>query len=411
MGANSQHHRYAQTAARRRALLAIGGALCVGVAGHGVANNVPASRPSTVTDAVRLLPALNASNVVPERPDAEEARPASQFRIVVRAPAIAGLEALLVESGVGATDAKAVHAAMIREFADRYAEGDDMQLDLSLNPAGDGHIIHSLAVLGDLGRLQIAREGERFVRGIDGDELTRFTLTGSAYWEGRRAGLDWKSAMALAEKVDAWGREAKVQFVTGERPDRFDGRSRHRLLYVVADTAQGKREFLRDTDEWVAVGAGARVNELMRPALGRVTSAFGWRTHPILGFARPHNGIDIAAGWGAPIYAAADGIVSAASWRGGYGRQVRIAHPGGTITTYSHLSSMAVDPTSRVRRGQVIGYAGASGLATGPHLHFEVLRGGRPVDPMTASMGAKPGQLENRQIAERLRLVRAARAA
>jgi murein DD-endopeptidase MepM/ murein hydrolase activator NlpD len=113
------------------------------------------------------------------------------------------------------------------------------------------------------------------------------------------------------------------------------------------------------------------------------------RFHPILHYARMHAGIDFGAAWGSPIVAAADGQVVAAGWGGGYGRQVQIAHGGGIVTLYGHMSSIAAAPGEPVRQGQVIGYVGSSGLSTGPHLHFEVKVNGQPVDPMTVRMQSR----------------------
>lgn len=121
----------------------------------------------------------------------------------------------------------------------------------------------------------------------------------------------------------------------------------------------------------------------MWPVNGRITSGFGWRYHPILHYARMHKGIDFGASWGSPIVAAADGQVAAAGWAGGYGRQVRIAHAGGMMTTYSHMSQIVAPAGSFVHQGQLIGYVGSSGLSTGPHLHYEVLRQGVPVNPLS----------------------------
>jgi murein DD-endopeptidase MepM/ murein hydrolase activator NlpD len=122
---------------------------------------------------------------------------------------------------------------------------------------------------------------------------------------------------------------------------------------------------------------------MMWPVAGRITSGFGYRVHPILRFSRFHSGVDFGAGWGTPIVAAADGQVVGAGWHGGYGRQVRIAHGGGIVTSYSHMSQIAAEPGSLVRAGQVIGYVGSSGFSTGPHLHYEVLANGRPVNPLS----------------------------
>ena len=117
----------------------------------------------------------------------------------------------------------------------------------------------------------------------------------------------------------------------------------------------------------------------------RITSSFNSsRMHPILHRVLPHLGVDLAAAWGTPVRAAADGSVSWAAVKGGYGNLVEITHPNGYATRYGHLSSIApgVAAGMPVRQGEVIGYVGATGLATGPHLHYEVRRKGVPVDPM-----------------------------
>lgn len=140
-------------------------------------------------------------------------------------------------------------------------------------------------------------------------------------------------------------------------------------------------------------GANARGFLLRTPlARERITSGFGLRLHPVLGYSRRHDGVDFAAAPGTPVLAAGDGTVRAAGWAGGYGRLIRLAHSGGMETVYAHLSAWA--PGARigasVRQGEVIGWTGASGLVTGPHLHFELRRGGRPVDPADADMSAPP---------------------
>ena len=118
----------------------------------------------------------------------------------------------------------------------------------------------------------------------------------------------------------------------------------------------------------------------------RVTSGFRMdRMHPILRRVLPHTGIDYAATQGTPVRATADGSVSFAAERGGYGNLVEVQHPNGYATRYAHLSRMAVRPYQAVRQGDVIGWVGATGLATGPHLHYEVRRTGQPVDPAIAT--------------------------
>ena len=177
------------------------------------------------------------------------------------------------------------------------------------------------------------------------------------------------------------------------------------LLYVGLDRiARADVELLKWTDGknviWVngdGVG-GEDQSRIGLPVHGRLTSGFGERFHPILGYARFHKGADLAAPAGTPIVAAADGKVVGAGWRGGYGQLVQIAHAGGLVTNYGHMSRIAAHVGELVRKGQVIGYVGSTGLSTGPHVHFEVTRNGRPINPMSVKMAAGPGHLEGEKL-------------
>jgi murein DD-endopeptidase MepM/ murein hydrolase activator NlpD len=114
----------------------------------------------------------------------------------------------------------------------------------------------------------------------------------------------------------------------------------------------------------------------------RLTSGFGMRFHPILHRARMHTGQDFAAPMGTPIRASADGIVTTCRWGRGYGNMVVVEHGGGYATLYGHCSSFVARPGQHVRRGDVIARVGMTGLATGPHCHFEIRINGKPVNPM-----------------------------
>ena len=191
--------------------------------------------------------------------------------------------------------------------------------------------------------------------------------------------------------------------------DRFDlvyePGAKGRLLYVGLDrVARADVELLKWTDGkeviWVnADGVGGEQSQGMRmPVNGRVTSGFGSRFHPILGYVRMHAGLDLAAAYGSPIVAAADGRVTSAGWSGGYGNLVRIAHAGGIQTMYGHMSRIVATPGSLVKQGQLIGYVGSTGLSTGPHLHYEVLRNGRPVNPVSVKLAAAPAGLQGEKL-------------
>jgi len=117
------------------------------------------------------------------------------------------------------------------------------------------------------------------------------------------------------------------------------------------------------------------------PLNGRLLSRFGEREDPFSGEGALHSGVDISADMGTPVHAAADGIISRAEYWGGYGRVVIIDHGNGMHTWYAHLSRYEVVAGQEIRRGEVLGYSGASGKVTAPHLHFEVRLGGNPVNP------------------------------
>ena len=115
---------------------------------------------------------------------------------------------------------------------------------------------------------------------------------------------------------------------------------------------------------------------------GYISSPFGGRPNPFSGYGRDwHPGIDIAVDYGTPVYASAAGYVQQAGWYGGYGKYVRLSHDFGYETAYGHMSRLAVEAGSFVKKGEVIGYVGSTGYSTGPHLHFEVMKYGEQVNP------------------------------
>jgi murein DD-endopeptidase MepM/ murein hydrolase activator NlpD len=120
----------------------------------------------------------------------------------------------------------------------------------------------------------------------------------------------------------------------------------------------------------------------------RITSGFGMRFHPVLGYTRMHQGIDFGASTGTPVYAAGDGVVDEIKWANGYGHWLRLRHSAGWATGYGHLSAYArgLRVGQRVRQGQVIAYVGMTGIATGPHLHYEVMNRTQKMDPKGAKV-------------------------
>lgn len=132
-------------------------------------------------------------------------------------------------------------------------------------------------------------------------------------------------------------------------------------------------------------------DNVQRPVPGVVSSNYGSRFHPILGYTRMHKGLDFKAGYGTPILAVQTGWVRAAGWNsGGYGNQVELTHGAGLATTYSHMSQVVARQGTLVRQGDVIGYVGATGLATGPHLHYELHQNGYAIDPSSVRFTVGP---------------------
>jgi len=153
----------------------------------------------------------------------------------------------------------------------------------------------------------------------------------------------------------------------------------------------------RDGQFFEASGMGRQSAGTISPVNGRLTSLFGMRRHPILGYARLHAGIDFGARHGTPIYAVGNATVSFAGRHGGHGNYVRLDHGGGLGTGYAHMSRIAVAPGMRVSAGQVIGYVGSSGLSTGPHLHYELYRNGRAVNPLSVRL-AMESQMDKQEL-------------
>ena len=114
----------------------------------------------------------------------------------------------------------------------------------------------------------------------------------------------------------------------------------------------------------------------------KLTSGYGMRNHPVLRKRRRHNGVDLAAPTGTPVYATADGMITRANWFSSYGLFIRIDHGADLETRFAHLSRIAVASGQRVRKGELIGFVGSTGRSTGPHLHYEVRVGGVAVNPI-----------------------------
>ena len=187
-----------------------------------------------------------------------------------------------------------------------------------------------------------------------------------------------------------------------------EGETRSDLLYASITTRNETFRYYRFqtpddqmVDFYDESGRSSRKFLIRKPiTTGDTRSGFGMRRHPILGYTRMHTGVDWSAPIGTPIFAAGNGTVIKAGRESGYGNRVEIQHANGYITTYNHMTGFArgITEGTRVRQGQVVGYLGMTGLATGPHLHYEVIVNGHFVDPMRVRL-ARTRELDGRQIA------------
>src|SRR2546430_2505934 len=164
------------------------------------------------------------------------------------------------------------------------------------------------------------------------------------------------------------------------------------VLFALLTTGGGTRKIYRyqpgddkGVDYYDETGKNAKKFLVPKPvADGNITSGFGGRNHPLLGYDKMHTGVDWASSTGTPVFAAGNGIIDKVGWEGGYGKYIRIRHANGYESAYGHMSAFArgMEQGKKVRQGQVIGYVGSTGLSTGAHLHYEILINGRFVDPM-----------------------------
>jgi len=316
------------------------------------------------------------------------------------------IEAMLARAGVAAPDIARAHAALAdyREiepgtrFAITLGHHDApgqprpleslafrARFDLDLTLTRGGLVRHSLPV--DTTPLRI--------RGVAGQSLYRAAHAAGAPMQAIQQFLQAIDAHLSLDEVrpgDTYDMIVAYRRAAGGETQVGD------LLYAAIESGgRPRKQLLR----WGAEGqffdasdmASQRATQgLIMPVAGaRITSGFGMRFHPILGFSRMHSGTDLAAPWGAPVYAVADGVVTFVGAHGGHGNYIRMEHGGGVGTGYGHLSRYAVQSGIRVRAGQVIGYVGSTGLSTGPHLHYEVFRNGASIDPMSVHFTVRAG--------------------
>lgn len=308
---------------------------------------------------------------------------------------------MLLRAGVGDADAARV-AALVGQAVPLAEIAPGTQVDITLGRRTAPDQPRPLEALAFRARFDLALE---IGRGDGALALTRKpirvdatplrirgTVGDSLYRSARAAGAPASAVQAylrtLAEQMDI---DSGIR-----RGDTFDIILSHRraatgeseagqLLFAgVERDGKPRAQLMRwgkDGQFFEASGVGEQRSGLMAPVNAPIGSRFGLRRHPILGYVRMHAGLDYRAAYGTPIVAVTDGVVLSAGRAGGCGNAVRLRHGGGIETRYCHMSRMAVFAGQGVRRGQVIGYVGSTGLSTGAHLHYELYRNGHVVDP------------------------------
>ena len=340
------------------------------------------------------------------------------------------LAALLARARVPRDDANAALASLKNVFDPKSLRGgQNVDIAFSVAPGEDlaAPRFDGLSFAPDYSRrIEIARtDDDGFAATVWRPELIPVlkhasgTIDSSLYLAGRAAGVP---ARVLAELIRAYSYDVDFQRdvqagdsfeIVFESVHNEDGEAVHSgAIRFAALTLSGARKpiwrhVLGDgrADFFNDKGESVRKALLRTPIDGaRLSSGYGKRTHPILGYTAMHRGVDFAAPSGTPIYAAGDGTVVAAEFNGAYGKYVRIRHNGQYATAYAHLSRFGktVARGKRVRQGDVIGYVGTTGRSTGPHLHYEILVAGQQTNPMKVKMPVGP-KLEGKELARFLK--------
>jgi murein DD-endopeptidase MepM/ murein hydrolase activator NlpD len=345
---------------------------------------------------------------LPGRPRAPRS-PSAPFQYTLKAGAGDTLAGMLTEAGIPGELAHAASAALSKRFNPRRIRP-GQEIIIRFEPTeGAGGRFTGLSVSPRFDRrITVTRlSGGGFEAAEEKVDLKRTLvrhegkISRSLFLDGEKAGIP---APVLARMIRAFSWD--VDFQRDIRPgdafqvmhERFfdnTGEAVNDGKILFASLTLGKVRYpiylhtLKDggADFFNEKGESAKKALMRTPIDGaRLSSGFGKRRHPILGYTKMHRGVDFAAPRGTSIYAAGSGLVETAGRNGAYGNYVRIRHNARYATAYAHMSRLATRRGRRVRQGQVIGYVGTSGRSTGPHLHYEILIGGRQTNPMKVKM-------------------------
>jgi murein DD-endopeptidase MepM/ murein hydrolase activator NlpD len=319
------------------------------------------------------------------------------------------LDAVLAEAGLAAPDRAEVALALGAEY--------------DLRRLRPGHSVTLVSALdGTPRRVELAVDNGVRIEVLFGEQLaTRVMEPDSEIVTFAGEAVIESSIFAALDKADIPARFAVdlAQMLGGTVDFRRELAGGETLRLLWREARDGNQRIGQPELAFAAIDLGGSVYEIVWPDDGsgratiyldgdvlrvfaqpvegaRLSSVFGRRTHPVYGNVRMHTGVDFAAARGTPVQATAPGRVSFIGRRGGYGRVVEIAHGSDTVTRYAHLSAVPDDleQGQRVMAGDVIGQVGATGTATGPNLHYEVLVDGRPTDPLSDDRLAEAAERE-----------------
>jgi murein DD-endopeptidase MepM/ murein hydrolase activator NlpD len=314
---------------------------------------------------------------------------------------------LLTDAGVPPDEAYNVIQALGKNFDPKRLDiGKNVTVMLDKSTDGDHPVIARMVLpVSLISSIEVTRAaGSDFsVKKVDAPVERKLAraggrITSSLYETGTDAGIP---ASLLSEIINAYSYDVDFQRdikhgdavdVLYERMETKDGSIAANGSVIFAELALGGKplKIYRFTDKSGSADYYNEKGESVRKALlrtpingAKITSRFGMRNHPILGYTKMHRGVDFGAPTGTPIYAAGDGTVDFLGKRGGYGNYLRIKHNDKYASAYAHISRFAsgLAPGRKVKQGQIIAYVGATGAATGPHLHYEILVSGAQVNP------------------------------
>lgn len=322
------------------------------------------------------------------------------------------LVGMLIDQKVPSVEAHNVVAALRHEFNPRSLRiGQKISLTLARHESlGDAAAVKELAIkLPNLSTVELNRKAEgQFAVAAIKEQLintpthaqgtVRTSLSQAAADAGINGGAFAEIVQAFSYDVD-FQREIhpgdKIAVLLDKKMSKEGQVGGYDNVRYAALTLLGKKhEIFKYDGTWYDAKGNTVKKSLLRTPINaaRITSGFGMRRHPILGYSKMHQGTDFGAATGTPIMAAGDGVVKVKGWQNGYGNFVMIQHNGTYATAYGHMSRFGnIKQGGRVKQGQIIGYVGATGRATGPHLHYEVRQNGRQVNPAAKQFNLASG--------------------